>query len=197
VNGAGISGMQVSSDGDRRHLVALLDQVAKGDREAFQDIYRRTSAKLFGIALRILRDEALTRDVLQEAYVKIWQKAADFNPDYSSPITWMATIVRNRSLDEIRRIKPVSITALGPDDDDFDFAAELTHPLDGRERSEELRKLLDCLGTLDEERRQVVLLAYYRGLSRDELSRRFNRPVPTIKTWLHRSLSQLRGCLQS
>ena len=189
--------MQVSSDGDRRHLVILLGRVAGGDRASFQDLYQRTSAKLYGTALRILRDEALTRDVLQEAYVKIWQKAADFNPDFASPVTWMATIVRNRALDEIRRTKPVSISAMGEDGDNFDFAAEFDHPLDSRERSEELRRLMSCLGDLDEERRQVVLLAYYRGMSREELSRRFGRPVPTIKTWLHRSLTQLRGCLQS
>jgi RNA polymerase sigma-70 factor (ECF subfamily) len=109
----------------------------------------------------------------------------------------MATIVRNRALDEIRRIKPVSIQAMGNEGEDFDFAAELEHPLDGRERSEDLVKLMGCLNGLDEERRQVVLLAYYRGLSREELSRRFGRPIPTIKTWLHRSLTQLRGCLQS
>jgi RNA polymerase sigma-70 factor (ECF subfamily) len=190
--------MQVSSDGDRRHLVNLLGQVARGDRAAFQDLYQRTSAKLYGTALRILVDEAQARDVLQEAYVKIWQKAADFNPDYASPVTWMVTIVRNRALDEVRRVKPVSMTAMGGEDgEEFDFAAESEHPLDGRERSEALRQLMDCLGGLDEERRQVVLLAYYRGLSREELSRRFGRPVPTIKTWLHRSLTQLRGCLQS
>jgi RNA polymerase sigma-70 factor (ECF subfamily) len=189
--------MQVSSDGDRRHLVALIGKIAGGDRASFQDLYQRTSAKLYGIALRILTDDALARDVLQEAYVKIWQKAADFNPDYASPITWMATIVRNRALDEIRRVKPVSISAMGNEGEDFDFAAELEHPLDGRERSEDLARLMGCLNGLDEERRQVVLLAYYRGMSREELSRRFGRPVPTIKTWLHRSLTQLRGCLQS
>ncbi len=189
--------MQASSDADRRQLVALLGQVASGDRAAFRDLYQRTSAKLYGTALRILRDEAPARDVLQEAYVKIWQKAADFNPDVASPITWMTTIVRNRALDEVRRTKPTSISAMGEDGDDFDFAAEIVHPLDGRERSEELRRLMGCLGDLEEERRQIVLLAYYRGLSREELSRRFARPVPTIKTWLHRSLAQLRGCLQS
>jgi RNA polymerase sigma-70 factor (ECF subfamily) len=189
--------MQVSSDADRRHLVALLGRVAQADRAAFHDLYERTSAKLYGTALRILRDEALARDVLQEAYVKIWQKAADFNADYASPVTWMATIVRNRALDEIRRKKPISLSAMGEDGGDFDFAAEESHPLDGRERSEALRKLMDCLGGLDEERRNVVLLAYYRGMSREDLSRRFGRPVPTIKTWLHRSLTQLRGCLQS
>ncbi len=189
--------MQVASDGDRRHLVSLLGLVAKGDRAAFQDLYQRTSAKLYGVALRILGEDALTRDIVQEVYVKIWQKAGDFDPTVASPITWMVTIARNRALDEVRRVKPVALASMGHDGDDFDVAAELSHPLDGRERSEALRSLIGCLEGLDEERRQVVLLAYYRGMSREELSRRFNRPVPTIKTWLHRSLTQLRGCLQS
>ena len=189
--------MQASSEADKQHLVSLLGRIADGDRLAFQDLYARTSAKLYGVALRILAEEALARDVLQEAYVKIWQKASDFQSAQGSPITWMATIVRNRALDEVRKAKPISMSSMGDDGADLDFAAETAHPLDGRERSEELRRLMQCLGGLDEERRQVVLLAYYRGMSREDLSRRFGRPVPTIKTWLHRSLAQLKGCLQS
>jgi RNA polymerase sigma-70 factor (ECF subfamily) len=189
--------IQVSSDGDRRLLVDALSRAAAGDKAAFRDLYDRTSAKLYGTILRILRDEALSRDVLQEVYVKIWQKAADFDPDVASPVTWMATIARNRALDEVRRARLNTVSATRDDGDELDFAAELTHPLDGRERSEELRRLLGCLDTLDAERRDVVLLAYYRGMSREALSKRFNRPVPTIKTWLHRSLAQLKGCLQS
>eukprot|EP01037_Dinobryon_pediforme_P028702 gene28702-32074_t len=185
--------MQLATEEGRRHLVVLIARVAAGDRAAFQELYQLTSAKLYGIAVRILRDEEQSRDVLQESYVKIWQKAADYNATVASPITWMATIVRNRALDDVRRVKPVALD----DDDGFDVAAEFSHPLDSRERGEALRQLIECLGGLDEERRQVVLLAYYRGMSREDLSRRFGRPVPTIKTWLHRSLAQLRGCLGS
>jgi RNA polymerase sigma-70 factor (ECF subfamily) len=79
----------------------------------------------------------------------------------------------------------------------FEPVADDIDPLAARERSEGLAALLDCLRALDEEKREAVLLAYYHGLSREALARRFGRPVPTIKTWLHRSLAQLRDCLAS
>lgn len=189
--------MAQARDEDRHLLAAALARAANDDRAAFREVYDRTSAKLYSVVFRILRDEALSRDVLQEVYVKIWQKAVDFDATLASPITWMATIARNRALDEVRRVRPETVSATGDEGEEIDFAAELSHPLDGRERSEELRRLMGCLGTLDAERRDVVLLAYYRGMSRDALAERFNRPVSTIKTWLHRSLAQLKGCLQS
>jgi RNA polymerase sigma-70 factor (ECF subfamily) len=104
----------------------------------------------------------------------------------------MATIARNRALDEIRRVRPVSLEDMP---EGFEPAAEEVDPLGARDRSERLSALMNCLQTLDEEKRDVVLLAYYRGFSREALAKRFERPVPTIKTWLRRGLAQLRDCL--
>jgi RNA polymerase sigma-70 factor (ECF subfamily) len=106
----------------------------------------------------------------------------------------MATIARNRALDEVRRARPIAIEDMP---DSFDPAAEEIDPLAPRERSERLAALMRCLAALDPEKRQIVLLAYYRGSSRETLAKRFDRPVPTIKTWLRRSLSDLRDCLSS
>ena len=174
----------------RDDIATLLQQVARGDRAAFRLLYEATSAKLYGTALRILRDPDRARDVLQEAYMRIHDRAGDFDTAIASPISWMVAIARNRALDELRRIKP---TVDMPED--FDPPAETGHPLDGRERSEALQALMTCLAGLDAERRQLVMLAYYEGTSRDALSKRFNRPVATIKTLLHRGLAQLRMCL--
>jgi RNA polymerase sigma-70 factor (ECF subfamily) len=176
----------------RADLVLLLARTAAGDRGAFRGLYEATSAKLHGVAIRILRDADQARDVLQEAYVRIFERAGDFDPAIASPISWMVAIVRNRALDEVRRAKPGRVVAL---DEGFEPPAETGHPLDGRERSEGLRRLLGCLAALDAERRQMVLLAYYRGASREALSERFKRPVPTVKTLLRRALAELRGCL--
>jgi RNA polymerase sigma-70 factor (ECF subfamily) len=131
---------------------------------------------------------------LQEVYVRIWEKAADYDLAKGSPMAWMATIARNRALDEVRRVRPVSLEDMP---EGFEPAAEEIDPLATRERSEELTALTNCLKTLDEEKRQIVLLAYYRGLSREALAERFHAPVPTIKTWLRRGLAQLRDCLTS
>ena len=172
----------------------LLSRVAAGDRAAFATLYRQTAAKLYGVVARILPRSDLAGEVLQEAYVRIWQKAGDFDSTKGSPMAWMATIARNRALDEVRRAKPLALEDM---QEGFEPAAEEIDPLGSRDRSERLAALMRCLSQLDPEKRQIVLLAYYRGASREALSKRFERPVPTIKTWLHRSLAQLKDCLSS
>lgn len=173
-------------------LVALLARVAKEDRSAFSALYTATSAKLYGVVSRILPAKDRAEDVLQDVYVRIWNRAASYDPSKASPIAWMATIARNRAIDEVRRRAPVSIEDAPQA---LDVAAEGPDPLDATEQSEELQRLKGCLDGLEPERREIVLLAYYTGLSRDELAARFGHPVGTIKVWLHRSLAQLRKCL--
>ena len=175
-------------------LADLLERTAARDRSAFSALYRASSAKLYGVILRILTRRSLADEVLQDVYARIWERAGDFDPTKGSPIAWMAAVARNRALDEIRRAKAVPVSELP---DGFDVAAETESPLEAMEQSDRLRALLGCLDRLDSEKREVVLLAYYRGCSREVLAQRFGRPVPTIKTWLHRSLAQLRLCLDS
>ncbi len=169
-----------------------MQQVARRDRAAFRLLYQATRAKLYGVVLSILRERSAADDVLQEIYVKIWERAADFDARKASPITWMTTVARNRALDEVRRPR---VTIDLPDEALQRVAGDDPHPLERRDRSEELHRLMACLDALADERRQMVLLAYYRGWTREALSKRFDRPVPTIKSLLHRSLTQLRGCL--
>jgi RNA polymerase sigma-70 factor (ECF subfamily) len=172
----------------------LLSRIATRDAAAFAALYKQTNTKLYGVVARILTRGDAAADALQEVYVRIWEKAGEFDPLKGSPLAWMATIARNRALDEVRRVRPVS---LEDQPEGFELAAEEIDPLAARERSEGLTALVDCLKALDEEKRAIVLLAYYRGSSREALAKRFGRPVPTIKTWLHRSLAQLRDCLAS
>ncbi len=175
-----------------RPLDDLMARVARGDRVAFAALYEAVSAKLFGIILRILRRRDVAEDVLQDVFVKIWQKAADFDAARASPVTWMATIARNSALDVARRRTHVAI-------DDAPEALEVSDPglpaLAQLEQGEELGRLQRCLDGLEPERRQMVRLAYLDGFSREELAQRFGHPTGTIKTWLHRSLKQLKDCL--
>lgn len=179
--------MDISED-----LAAWLAGAARGDRAAFAALYRATSAKLYGSVLRILDDRTLATDILQEVYVKIWSRAATYDAAKASPMAWMATIARNRALDEVRKHR---IVAVDPESEDLQLPAPESDPLGGRERNEQLRRLLACLDGLDPERRRIVVQAYCHGLSREELATRFAHPVATIKTWLRRSLLQLRECL--
>jgi RNA polymerase sigma-70 factor, ECF subfamily len=173
-------------------LVWLLAAVAKGDQAAFERLYQATRAKLYGAALRILRRADLADEVIQETYLKVWSSAGQFDPAIASPITWMVAIARNRAIDLVRKKSEIS---LEEQPEAMQVPAESPDPLANRMVSEELKRLLACMGALDEERRRLVLLAYYSGLSRDQLAAKFDKPVNTIKTWLRRALLDIRECL--
>jgi RNA polymerase sigma-70 factor, ECF subfamily len=175
-------------------LEELLGAVARRDRTAFAALYEVTSAKLYGIAFRILKRRDVTDDVLQDVYVRIWDRAVDFDVSRGPPMAWMGTIARNRALDELRRSKS-TLSAVDGDADVEQVIGEERSPLARLELTEEVQRLFQCLDKLDADRREIVLLAYRDGFSRDELGRRFSRPVGTIKTWLYRSLAQLKTCL--
>jgi RNA polymerase sigma-70 factor (ECF subfamily) len=173
-------------------IANLLDRVANKDRAAFSALYQATSAKLYGVILRILRRRDLADEILQEVYVKIWDKAGDFDPRVASPVTWLAAIARNRALDEARRKRPSSIE---DHPELLDVASGEESALSKVMRVEDGRRLADCLTQLEPQRRDMVVLAYCEGLSRDELAAMYGQPVNTIKTWLRRSLAALKGCL--
>jgi RNA polymerase sigma-70 factor (ECF subfamily) len=175
-------------------LVWLLAAVAKGDEAAFERLYAATRAKLYGVVLRILRRSDLANEVLQETYLKVWNSAGQFDPARASPITWMVAIARNRAIDLIRKKTETSIEE---EPEVMAVAGESSDPLARREMTEELKRLLACMGRLDEERRRMVLLAYYTGNTREQLAQQFDKPVNTIKTWLRRSLAEIRECLGS
>ena len=175
-------------------LVWLLAAVAKGDQAAFERLYAATRAKLYGILLRILRRSDLANEVLQETYLKVWTNAGKFDPALASPITWMVSIARNRAIDVMRKRTETSIEE---EAEVMAVAAESADPLARREMNEQLKRLLGCLGRLESDRQRMVLLAYYNGLSRDQLAAQFDRPVNTVKTQLRRALAEIRECLES
>jgi RNA polymerase sigma-70 factor (ECF subfamily) len=175
-------------------LVWLLAAVAKGDAAAFERLYAATRAKLYGVALRILKRRDLAEEIMQETYLKIWHSAGRFDPALASPITWMVAIARNRAIDVVRKKAEASIE---DEPEAMETAAETPNPLAKQERTEELKQLLACIGRLEPQRQRLVLLAYYDGWSREQLAAQFDIPVNTIKTWLRRSLLEIRECLGS
>lgn len=170
---------------------ALLIAVASGDRSAFRAFYEAQGAKLFGVCLRICKDGTLAEDALQDALVEIWRNAPRFDPIRGRAEAWAATIARNRAVDTLRRRgRPMvdgeageAVLALAPDP---------RQPADG---GADRMALAACLDALDERSREAVVLAYLEGLSREELSIRYDAPVNTVKTWLRRGLAALKICL--
>jgi RNA polymerase sigma-70 factor (ECF subfamily) len=178
---------------DAAELTTVVTRVAQSDRAAFSELYRATSAKLYGVVLRILNRRDLADEVLQEVYLKIWERAAEFDASRSSPITWLVTIARNRAIDVKRRRETVALDD-APEIDEI--AGDDINPLAGDELRQDLQRVQQCLEGIEAEKRNMILLAYYRGLSREQLAERFAAPVATIKTWLRRSLTQLRLCME-
>lgn len=175
----------------RQDLVEALERTAQGDRVAFKRLYAATSSKLFGIVARILGRRELAEEVLQEVYIRVWQRAAKYNPSVGSPITWLVSIARNRALDEAKRKTMRSLDELP----EVQQTSNEDDPLADYERKEEWLRVQACLDQLEAENSEIVRLAYYYGMTREEIAARVNRPVSTVKTWLRRSLAQLKDCL--
>ena len=173
-------------------LGELLSRSALGDRAAFARLYQATSAKLYGVALRILRREDWAEEVLQECYVNVWRHATEYNASRAAPMTWMTSIVRNRCLDWLRRPNPEPL-AEGAEENLEDRGPG---PLDQLERSQEAGAVTRCLRGLEAKQRQAIALAFFDGLSHAELARHLREPLGTVKTWVRRGLAKLRSCLE-
>jgi RNA polymerase sigma factor (sigma-70 family) len=182
-------------DREAPELAALIARVAEGRQDALRALYDRTAPKLFGLILRIVRDRGAAEDVLQDAYLRIWQNAAGYAPDAGGPMAWLAAIARHRAIDLVRRKGEVQMPVA--EDDEEDWLARVADPRDSEAAFLDRDALLTCLDRLEPAQRDCVVLAYCEGLSREELARRYDRPVNTVKTWLHRGLAALRGCLDA
>ena len=180
----------MGSDPDR--LADDLAAVANGDLAAFRRVYRLSAAKLLASARRIVGSAAVAEDAMQEAFVRIWQRAGDYDPAIAAPMAWMTTIVRHAAIDLLRRTpERIARVSAALDGDAVARLAAAEAEADPLAAS----RLAGCLAALDEERREMVVLAYCHGLSREELSDRFSRPVATVKTLLRRGFIALKDCL--
>jgi RNA polymerase sigma-70 factor (ECF subfamily) len=175
-------------------LARLVAACAQGDQGALKRLYGLTAPKLFGVALRIVRREDWAEEVLQECYVRIWSRAADYREELAAPMTWMTSIVRNRCLDWLRRPNPEVIDAEGS----IVEAAESPNPgpLAALETATDAAALARCLRSLEARQRQAIVLAFYDGLTHSELAAHLREPLGTVKTWIRRGLARLKGCLE-
>jgi RNA polymerase sigma-70 factor (ECF subfamily) len=184
----------MGAEDDRSQLVAALARVAGGDRAALQIVYRGTSAKLFGVCLRILNNKSEAEDVLQEVYLTVWRKASSFDPARASPITWLVAIARNRSIDRLRaaaggrRMEPIE-------------AAQGVHDparaaIDLVEEAQDQARLGLCLEQLEARQSTAIRSAFLDGNTYEELAERMKVPLGTMKSWIRRGLLKLRDCLE-
>jgi len=168
------------------NLLSLLYDTSQGDKHAFSTLYQQTSGKLFAISLNMLSNRAHAEEVLQDAFIKIWHNASEYNASKGTVISWMISIVRYRSLDALRYHKVRKEQTMG--DDDFDIQnVDVNY--------DENTKLVNCIEQLEPQQKQAIHLAYYKGLSHSELVDHIESPLGTVKSWIRRGLTQLQRCL--
>jgi RNA polymerase sigma-70 factor (ECF subfamily) len=181
-------------EANRALIVAALGRIPAGDRVALQTVYRLTSAKLFGVVLRILGERSEAEDVLQEVYLTIWRKAGDFDAARASPMTWLIAIARNRAIDRLRSGRIASRM------DPIDAASDIADETAGAERmledSQTVAKLDGCLGTLAAHERTALRGAFFDGNTYEELAQRMSVPLGTMKSWIRRAMLKLKACME-
>ncbi len=172
-------------------LDALLVRVAAGDRAALRAVYVRQSTRLFGIAMAILRDRPAAADVMQDAFLRVWQRAGQFDATRGEASVWLSSIVRYGALDVARR-RGREIPSDDPDLGDGPVAADA---LDRLSDAEDGARLRACLDKLEPKNREGIVLAFVHGLSHPEIAARLALPLGTVKSWIRRGLLSLRECM--
>ncbi len=171
-----------AADAATRELVKLIGAAAVGDRNAFRALYDATSAKLFGIAVSMLRSRDAAEEVLQEAYLRVWSRGATYDPQRGPPLPWLVGILRKLAINRLNRDRVVN--------DDIDEYAESLEAIELPigDRIDAVR----CLAALGRSQRVAVVLTYVHGFTNEEVARRMKVPVGTVKSWIRRSALHLR-----
>ena len=171
----------------------LIEAVGRGSQVALKRLYELESRRLYGIALRIVQRPEVAADVMQEAFVQVWQNAAAFSADRGAGAAWLTGIVRFRAIDAVRKAGREILTddpALG----DAALEPDVIEKIDALAEAAALKR---CLKLLDDEQRRSIVLAFVDGLSHSEIAERLKAPLGSVKSWIRRGLLALRRCLQS
>ncbi len=185
-------------DAKDEELVKLLERCALKDEAALKQLYDQLGPWLNGVAFRILKSAELSNDVLQEAFVQVWNNAASYRPEKAKPLTWICSILRYRALDRLdkekkhqdRRVEDEDLHAL----DNYASTENVEHAVQGSEMNQHLS---DCLQAIGDRLGTCIKLAYLYGYSREEIASHFSSPVNTVKSWLRRGSEKLRECLET
>ena len=177
----------------RARLTEMLVRTGEEDRAAFRELYQLTSAKLLGITFRICGERQAAEDVLHDVYLTIWKRAGAYEPSRASPITWLATVARNRAIDwrraqTIRRATPL--------DDAPQVADGAPLASESLVADQDAVQLHGCLDALERHQREAIRTAFFDGVTYAELAERQNVPLGTMKSWVRRGMLKLRECLE-
>jgi RNA polymerase sigma-70 factor, ECF subfamily len=173
--------------------IALLQQMASGDRDAFRRFYDRYASLAFTFALRLLGSRSDAEDLLQEVFLQVWRQAQTYSPERGSPEAWLITMTRSRAIDKLRSTRRRATSPLSPDEPArLEGGAQVEPPT---QASEAKLTVQGVLGKLPETQRTVLELAYFDGLTQSEIAAHLGEPLGTVKTRMRAGLERLRGFL--
>jgi RNA polymerase sigma-70 factor (ECF subfamily) len=170
----------------------LLHAVARGDEGALASLYDRYRLILFGLILRILHSRPEAEDVLQDVFIQVWKRAADFDESRGRPFTWLVTLARSRSIDRLRALDSRQRTA---NEAVLDAPDSVSDASEDAVKSEQREVVRNALNELPAEQRQALVLAYFEGLTQSEIALRLGAPLGTIKTRMRSGMTKLRELL--
>lgn len=180
----------------REALGRAIVRLGQGEKAALEHIYKATSAKLFGICYRILQDRKEAEDALQDVYINLWRRADRFDASRASPISWLATMARNRAVDRLRaggrvRAGAVNVEEAAPVPDAAPLADSLL--ID----AENSARIHDCINTLEDRTASAIRTAFFDGQTYAQLAEAADVPLGTMKSWVRRGLAKLKTCLEA
>lgn len=174
-------------------LDALLRRVAHQDSEAFAQLYDATSARVYGMVCRVLRDRGYSEETTQDVYLQVWRTAESYDPASGSALAWLLTLAHRRAVDRVR-----SEQAATQRDSRYGLATverDADNVTDAVLAGEDRRRVAECLGGLTDIQRECIELAYYQGLTYVQVSERLSANLATVKSRMRDGLRSLRNCL--
>ncbi len=187
-----------SLDSDPVSDESLLEAIAEGQTRAFELLYDRYSPRLFGLALKILQNQSLAEDVIQEVFVSIWQKARRYQKGRGAPAAWLLTLCRNRSIDLLRSQASRNRRTVDMADDIQERlqAVAQNDPLTAVDAGQQAENIRTAMAQLPDEQRQIIEMSYFKGLSQTEIAADLQLPLGTVKTRTRLGMEKLRRILR-
>ena len=172
--------------------ILLLKAIAARDEAALAELYDRYDRILFGLLMRILNNREEAEDVLQEVFLQVWRKAADFDESRGRPFTWLVTLARSRGIDRLRTLASRERVA---EAGAREVTEEISDAATDAFKSEQRDLVSNALATLPDEQKRPIMLAYFDGLTQSEIARHLGAPLGTVKTRMRMGMIRLRELL--
>lgn len=190
-------GTNPSPDDRQKDDARLVQRMAQGDKTAFAEIYDRFSRPLYATAMRIVNDAAEAQDVVHDVFITLWEKATTFEVERGSAFGWAVTLVRNRAIDRVRmrRRRSELLAASAPADLGYEENAPGTGADESAALGDQAHVVRAAVATLPLEQKRVLELAFFSGLTQQEIAERISEPLGTVKARIRRGLLKLRDSL--